>query len=436
MRAFAASRMPLRQYLAAPLIRNLAAVIGGTVIAQSIVFLFSPLITRIYSPEAFGLQGVFLALISVLWPVVALRYPMAIVVAESEAEVQGLIRLSLWIAASIAAAIALVIGLFRSRLAPLLGVEQLDGLIWFLPLALVLVAAQDVMDFRATRAEAFRTIGMTSAVQALAVNSARIIGGLVHPVASVLVIITSLSYGLQALLLRTCVKIQSVPARTEPRPRATELLRKYRDFPLYRAPADVVNALAQATPVFLLSSLFSPAAAGLYVLARGAVNLPLNLIGSAAGNVFYARIAEKARRGEPLFPFVMKATLMQLAVPGGAVLLAALIFPDLFALVFGEEWRTSGHYARWMSLWVVGMLANIPSVRALPVIGRQKVHLLFNALIMAGGVLGMMLGREAFGSALGAVAAYSVVTMMLYGLQIATYLYQVRSYDRSETLDA
>jgi len=57
------------------LLRNVFAVASGTAAAQVVVFAFSPLITRIYSPEVFGLQGVFLSLIGILSPVIALRYP-------------------------------------------------------------------------------------------------------------------------------------------------------------------------------------------------------------------------------------------------------------------------------------------------------------------------------------------------------------------------
>ena len=80
------------------LIRNILAVASGTALAQLITFAFSPLITRIFTPEVFGLQGVFLSLISVLGPAFALRYPMAIITADSEAEALRLVRLSLQIA--------------------------------------------------------------------------------------------------------------------------------------------------------------------------------------------------------------------------------------------------------------------------------------------------------------------------------------------------
>ena len=398
--------------------------------AQAVVFAFSPLITRIYSPEAFGIQGVFIASISLLWPLAALRYPMAIVVADSESEVRGLVRLSLGIAAAVSSVIAIIILSLRQPLLSLFGIEQVGPLIWFLPLALFLVAFQDTMDFRATRLGAFRFMGVVSILQALVVNTTRVVGGLIYPAAASLIVVTTLSYGAQASMLRLGLK-RRLPSERNERPTSLSiLLVKYREFPLFRMPADMVNAMSQTAPVFLLSVLFSPAATGLYVLARAVVSLPLNLIGSAAGNVFYSRISEMSRNGDQIYPFVLKSTLFQLIIPGGITLTSATVFPYIFSTIFGETWRAAGEYAQWMSLWVVCMLVNVPSVRALPAIGRQNLHLYFNIAITIMGVCGLLAGYVIDKSAISAVAGYSIATSLLYALQIITYLHQVRRYDR------
>lgn len=396
---------------------------------QAIAFAFSPLITRIYSPEAFGIQGVFIALISVLWPLAGLRYPMAIVVARDEAEVSGLVRLSVWLAGGVSCLAGLVLIGLNAAAIDLFGLRDLGLLVYLLPPALFLVTLQDVMDYRAVRLAAFRTVGLVIVAQSFLINLARVLGGLAAPVAATLILVTSLSYGVQALMLklglnRRMVGItapeHAVPLRT--------VLHAHREFPLYRMPADLVSAMAQTIPVFLLTWLFSPAAAGFYALARSVVNLPLNVIGTAVGNVLYSRMADMARSNTPLFGFVIKATLAHL-LPGAATAIVAFTFPALFSFVFGEVWRPAGEFAQWMALWVVCMLVNIPAVRVLPVIGTQRLHLVFNLLLMAGGVTGMLAAHALYGTALASVAGYSIATASLYVAQITTYLYRVRRYD-------
>jgi len=101
----------------------------------------------------------------------------------------------------------------------------------------------------------------------------------------------------------------------------------------------------------------------------------------------------------------------------------------LFAFVFGEEWRMSGVFAQWMTLWIVGMLSNIPGVRVLPVIGGQRVHLLFNGMIMMGGMAGLFYGHAIHGTPLSAVVWFSIGTAVIYGSQVFAYLWLVRRWD-------
>lgn len=411
---------------------HVAAVTGGAAAGQMVTFAFSPLITRIYSPEVFGLQGVFVAMVSFLAPIAAFRYPMAIVVANSNSEVRGLIRLSLLFAIAFSLLLSVFLILFYKPVSEILGIEGIGFLIFFLPLALFFVVLQDVMAFCAARHGAFGLLAGVTIVQALLFNLARTLGGLINPVAAVLVAVSALSHGLNALLTWLGLRRRPIRRESETAVALAPLAKQYREFPLFRLPADLINALTQTAPVFALSLLFSPAAAGFYVLARSVVNLPLALLGDAVGNVFYSRLAELAREGRPLFPFAVRATLFQLVVPGGGLILCAMVFPILFGLVFGEKWRAAGEHAQWMSLWIVGMLVVVPSMRALPVIRRQGLHLLFNSLIAAGGVFSLWAGYRLLGSEHGAIALYSVVSASLYGLQTLIYLREVRAFDRRQ----
>ena len=70
-------RERLFRFTARPFVRNVAAVAGGTATAQLIGILFSPLITRLYGPEAYGIQGVFMAIVAVGSSFAALSLPLA-----------------------------------------------------------------------------------------------------------------------------------------------------------------------------------------------------------------------------------------------------------------------------------------------------------------------------------------------------------------------
>ena len=415
--------------------RSVFAVASGTALAQVVVVAFSPLITRIYSPEVFGLQGVFLSLISILGPLIALRYPMAIIIADSDDEALKIGRLALYVAITVACIMWGVLLVGGQTVTTLIGAEGLGALVFLLPLALLSVAVQNISDYRAARLGVFRLVGIVSVLQALVTNLARVLGGLWSPVAAILIAVTTLAPAVKSAMFMVGSKEMRARAPALKRSDAIALLKKHRDFPIFRAPTDLIHALSQSAPIILLSALYSPTAAGFYLLAHTVIKLPLNILGSALGNVVYARIAELSREKRALFPFVVRVTAFQLAIPGGSLAVSAFFFPPIFQFVFGENWMDSGTYAQWMVLWIIGMLTNIPGVKALPVIGAQSWHLFFNSFIAVAGIGALVLASQLSGSVYDAIVYFSIATASVYALQIATYLVIVRVHDRKAFLD-
>ena len=74
-------------------LKSVILVASGTAGAQVINLLASPIITRMYGPDAFGLLGTFIAFLGVLTPIAALSYPLAIVLPSSDREAKDLLVL-------------------------------------------------------------------------------------------------------------------------------------------------------------------------------------------------------------------------------------------------------------------------------------------------------------------------------------------------------
>lgn len=409
------------------LARNLVAVASGAAAGQAVAFAFSPLITRIYDPVTFGIQGVFLSLVSIFSPAIALRYPLAIVVAD-EREVAPLGQLSLAISFVMACATMLVLVVAEEPILALLGAENLGYLILFLPLALFCVALQDVFTMHVSRAGNFRAVGTTTVAQSLLTNIVRVLGGLYAPVAATLVSITTVAPGIQAAMLSNPLKWRRANW-TLSLAGARELLGKYWDFPIYRVPTDMLNAASQAIPVILLAAMFSPAAAGFYVLTRSALNLPTNVVGAAIGNVLYARFAELARESKPLMPFLFRSTAALLALAPPTIALAWFA-PPVFAFVFGEEWREAGYYARWMALWTSVSIAYVPAVRVAPVIKAQSFLLWANVATLIARTIVMIGIYWSGGGALDVVIGFSIVSFFSSLVLIAVLTFKTRQFER------
>ena len=77
-----------------PFVRNVITVSSGTAIAQVIAVACSPIITRLYKPEALGVIGVFLAITGIIRSVGSLSYANAIVLPKKDEDAKAIFLLS------------------------------------------------------------------------------------------------------------------------------------------------------------------------------------------------------------------------------------------------------------------------------------------------------------------------------------------------------
>lgn len=399
--------------------RNVAIVATGTAGAQAITMAFAPLITRIYSPEAFGLLGTFMAMIAVAIPVAALAYPVAIVLPRDDRDAMGLVRLSVYLSFSLAVLVTVALLLGGDWLISVLRVESIGTYILLIPVAMLFSSWIQIAQQWLIRKKEYVVVARAAVTYSLVLNCAKSGIGWFHPLAAVLIALATIGPALHATLLaigarRRYHRTSGQSARSRPSP-LTELACRHRDFPLYRAPQNFINAISQSLPVLMLAAFFGPAAAGFYTLGNMVVGMPSTLVGKSVSDVFYPKITEAAHLGANLTGLIMKATgaLALIGIlPFGLVVLSG---PWLFAYLFGPEWHVAGEYARWLALFYFFNFINKPSVAAVPVLDIQRGLLVYEVFSTGGKTAGLIIGFYWFGSDVLAVALFSIIGVIAYG---------------------
>jgi O-antigen/teichoic acid export membrane protein len=397
-------------------VRNVALVSSGAAGAQLIAMAFAPVITRLYGPEEFGILGAFLAILAIVSPVAALSYPIAIVLPEEDREAAGIARLSARLSLGMAGLAGLVLIPAGGRLLELLRLGEIGRLIFLIPPAIVFSAWLQINQQWLIRRQRFRLKARADVIQSLAANAAKAGAGLLHPAASALVLITTLGRALHAFLLsrggRPADALRGEDPAT-PRPSLRRLARRYYDFPLYRAPQVLINAVSQSLPLLLLAAFFGPAAAGFYAICLKVLKLPSFLIGKSVQDVFYPKLAGAARSGGDPTGLIVKATL-GLSAAGFLPYLAVVAFgPRLFTLAFGPEWAEAGAFSRWLALWMFSAFVNRPSVAAVPVLNMQGFFLVYEIVSVAWRLLALLVGFYLLKSEISAIMLYSLAGVSL-----------------------
>lgn len=415
-----------------PFVRNVILLASGTAAAQAINFILAPIITRLYGPEAYGLMGVFMSIVTIITPVAALTYPIAIVLPKSDSVAKGLVRLSLFITVIIASITTIIILLFKNKIVELFQLNEIASYLFLIPLVILFAGLLQVTEQWLIRTKQFGITAKVSVLQALIINGSKVGIGFLYPSAIVLIVLSAISNGFKAFMLNFFAKKRdnNLDERVIEEISLKKLAKKHRDFPIYRAPEAFLHAITQGLPVLLLGGFFGAASAGFYSIGRTVLQLPSLLIGKSVGDVFYPRISEAANNNENLTGLIKRATTMLGLcglIPYGVIILFG---PWLFGLVFGESWINAGEYARWMALGLFFGFMKEPSIKALPVLSAQAFHFKFAVITLIIRIGSLILGYYVFKNDIVAVAFFGITGAILNMGLILITLTISRKFDR------
>ena len=421
-----------KQLLKSKFVRNVILVAGGTAGAQAISLAFSPIITRLYGPEAFGLLGTFTAVLGIVIPIAALSYPIAIVLPESDDEAKGLAQLSFRIALVVALSLSIILLVYGDKIASFLNMQVIADFMLLIPLAIFFSALQQIMQQWLIRKKQFKVTARISISQSLILNCVKTGAGWINPVGAILIVLATLGNALYAIQLWFGAKVWALPGgridKITEQVSLRKLAHKYRDFAFYRTPQVLVNAISQSLPTLMLAFYFGPAVAGYFTLGKSILSAPAALIGSSVGCVFYPKISEAANRGENPVKLLNKATLATFLVGLGPFTIIMVFGVFIFELVFGASWIVAGQYAQWMGLWILFSLAARPLVATIPVVKMQGVFLVYEIFFLILKIVVLTVASYLYQNALLAVALYSIVTACSYVLlYVIVYLLLKRS---------
>jgi O-antigen/teichoic acid export membrane protein len=408
----------LRRIVASKFLRNVAVITGGTAAAQLITFAFSPLITRLYGPEAFGVLGVFLAALAVVMPLSNLTYGIAIVIPKSDREAKALIKLSILIGLVVTILLGMALGIFHKPIANAIGFTAASSLLFLGPIVVFFSATAQPLQQWLVRRKQFRVISRIALIEATVSGSSKTAIGLIVATAPVLLMLNATVGIVNTLLLWQSARRTLMGERQEPSDSLNESTNaisfkavafKYRDFPLFRTPQVWLNTVSHSIPTLMLAAFVGPAAAGFYSMARRVLGLPSTLISKAVGTVFLPHITAASHRSEKLRPLIIKSTLA-LGLVGLLPFTIVVVFgPGLFLFIFGDKWGVAGEYARWLAIWLYFGFINVPSVQSIPLLDLQGYFLLYEILVVALRMGALTYGAIVFESDLAAVALFSVV---------------------------
>jgi O-antigen/teichoic acid export membrane protein len=402
--------------------------VSGTAAAQGIVLAATPFLTRLYSPSYFGILSVVGTILSILTVVSGLRYEQAIPLPRSAERASRILRLSMICVCAVSTAVALAVWLAADLLELWLKTPGIGAYLWIVPIGVLAGGTYQALMYWATRTGDFSAIAKTKIQQGIAMTALQLAFGLFSPGPAGLI------WGKVAGQSAGILRLFSIYRRTggthlRSFTGLSNIAIRYRAFPLYTSWAALINAISHGLPALILSAAFSPAVAGLFLIAERIGAQPLSLLGKSVGQVFLSSAALAKRRSE-LAPLTLRSLKLLLVVGTTPIALLAYAAPRVFAALLGDQWHEAGLYLTLLSPWLAAQFVVNPLSSIFAVAEVQVWSLLLQILLLVARTAALIVGVK-LDSALVAVGLFgcgSALVFVGFGL-LAVHSAGVRIYD-------
>ncbi|MEO1950452.1 oligosaccharide flippase family protein [Thioclava sp.] len=381
------------------MIRSIATVLNGNVIAQVIALAALLVISRLFSAETFGAFQLYSSIIVVLLPFAALRLEFLILRLKGSSH--DLVRvLALCLGINAVGAGLLALGLILARVSGIWPqASELPFPFWLLPVGFLAMGALQTFNMLPVRNGAYRLVAQARVLQSLVFNASAIVVGLVAPTVPVLLMSDIVSrLGSAAAIFRKSKIAQFSHFDQNDLRWMRSIISKYRHYPIYSVPSGVLSGLSMGLPVMALSALYTISDVGQFSMAWRITLLPIGVLSFSVSQVVNGRIAAIQREGlGPLRPHILRISVFLLGVGIVAGVLAFFLGEHIVKLVLGEKWSMAGVIVTILAPLLVTTLAVAPLNTMLTMLGHQLAQMIWD-LSRIGGLVCVFVWSDASGA--------------------------------------
>ncbi|WP_340004652.1 oligosaccharide flippase family protein [Paenibacillus sp. FSL K6-0276] len=408
---------------------NVTKLATGTLISQLINISFSPLLSRLFTPEDFGVSVFFQSISSILLAVCTLKLDSAIIVSKSEEKAKKLVVISLFYTTLFAILMYFLMLILNKTDIHLFNSGSNIVLLTLLLLSILLGGSNSTFTNLANRKMDYRVMMWIPIINTLSATCLNIILGLAGITGYGLIYGMILGQLISTIVL---IRIYRIP---KIKPEIIKTTKEFSDFPLYQMPAILLNTISVQFPIFAFSYYFNDSVTGWYSMSQRVLLLPLTIIGSAIAQVYFRKAAILYNNNESLYSLTKKLLTNSFIIAFIPMLIILSAGDKIFGIVFGNEWVEAGNIARYLVPWFLMVFVASPLSNVLIVLKKQKQNLIMNVIMLFTRLIAIGIGATVFTDYKSTILLFGIVGFFLWymfsiyianltGIKVWTYLYK------------
>lgn len=396
--------------------RNVILMAEGAAAGQFLTVLVSPILTRLFSPDYFGVFGVYASILGIITVMASLRYEYAMPLPEDDATAANILALCFILLIGTTAIITLLIYRFSEDIIAWVNVPVLKRYLWLVPLGMLGAGIYQILSYWAVRKREFSRIARTKFCRGAARAAIQVGVGFLHkgPLGLILGQLAGETAGSTSLGLAAWTK-DKLALKAISSSGMFKAAIRYRRFPMFSSWADLLESLGLQVPQLLFAAFYGASVAGWFALGQRVIAAPLNILVDSVSQVYFGEAARLSMKD----PKAMKRLFLKLTgrlafIGGMPVVLICALSPYFFAFVFGSDWEIAGRYVQILGPMFAVRFAIAPLIHTLSILERQDLYSVWEGLRLFLVVGGLMGARVLQVSHISAVLIYSISMLAAY----------------------
>jgi len=389
--------------------------VSGTTIAQLLAILAAPVLTRLYAPDAFGILALFTSITGILGVIACLRYELAIMLPEKDAEAANLFGASMTFVILVSLLTVPLVWWGKDPVIRWLNAPGLAPYLWLVPVMVFIHGVFLALNYWNSRTKHFGRLSIARVTSSLTTVTGKLgvgfmgfatAGTMIGATVAGQVVATSVLGG---QIWRDDRKIFLKSIRWKEMRKG---IVRHKKFPLLSSWSAFMNTTSSHLPPLVLAMFFSSTVVGFFALGHRLLSMPMSFIGSAIAQVFFQRAS--AAKYDDTYALIVRNTFTKVLTLGlFPILLVMIAGKEIFSIFFGSQWSEAGVYAQILAPWILFQFISSPMSTIFGVLEMQGQGLLFNSLLLATRIASLILGGL-LNSILIALMLYSITGSVMY----------------------
>lgn len=395
---------------------DVLTLVSGTTFAQILTILATPILTRLYGPEDFGLFALFLSITGIIGTIICLRYELSIMLPKSDEEAANLLGLSFVIALTLSIITIPFIWFGRYPIQNILKAPQLGTYLWLVPFFVFVSGVFLALEYWNSRTKHYKRLSVARVVRSVTSTGTQISAGFGGYATGGGLISASLGGQFVSTLIlggQIWKNDKSLFLRSISLKKMTEAMKRYRKFPLVDSWSALLNIISWQMPIFLLATFFSPVVVGFYSLGFRLLQLPMSFIGSSISQVFFQRASEAKSEGT-LSSLVENVFRLLVIIGMFPILTMTVVGSDIFSVIFGEIWTEAGVFTQILSIWAFVWFISSPLSTLWIILEKQEFGLKITFINLITRIASLWIGGV-LGNARISLLLFSLSGVLVYG---------------------